>query len=188
MADTKKYNLFELAYKEASLERIKNKKSTINQQITECETIARSHNSLYSFVSLELVELRDQEFYAAQSIDSIKRNCNHDLILYLDKDQHKDDNGFSICLECLKPMHIKEPNNENIINVADLLPEKYICTYVNGKNVLAIRARNTLIMLAKTYTEISFDELKQLIIEDLVCYCDELSEIQTNSRRRRKNK
>ena len=73
-----------------------------------------------------------------------------------------------------------------MIDISDLIPEKYIWLTINNKNMMASKAIEKVMLLAECYSEMSLEELKQNIIEGLVYYSDELeySEIKPRKRKR----
>jgi len=113
-----------------------------------------------------------------QILDEQESLCNHDLLLHLGKEEISDkDTGTTFCLTCGRLMYITDEarNRANVIDVEGIIAPEYLCAYDNDKNILVTRAMIKLLSLSFTKGEMSLEEIKANILEDLVYYTDELS-------------
>ena len=104
--------------------------------------------------------------------------CNHDLLLHIGKENAIDgETGLTFCLTWGTKMFITEEarTNENVIDVEGIINPEYLHAYDNDVNILVARAMIKLTGMSFTSCEMTFEELKSHILEDLVYYTDELS-------------
>ena len=189
MAKTKEYNLLKFVDKIQEKELIEMKYTAILESIrkhqerfkeSEPESIAEE------IEKIKLEDLEHQEKAINEKVLAIQSNCGHELIIYLGV---RNNRQYAVCLECEKVFVYEINENvdkENMIDISDLIPEKYIWLTINNKNIMASKAIEKISLLGEYYSEMDLEELKQNIIEVLIYYSDELeySEIKPRKRKR----
>ena len=185
----KNYNLLSLLDKQQERELIKIKCNTILEQTKKSEIKLKKCKKRSLDEEIELLKLEDlneQERVLSNRISEFFSSCDHELILYLGKNQNV---GYGICLECEAIIKFDEEEiltRDNVINIEGIIPSIYIWQFSGNRNILAIQAVNYIMRIAETISEISLDELKQNILENLVYYVDELESQKIKPRKRKR--
>jgi len=123
-------------------------------------------------------ELLDFEMKLTSKITNLKIKCNHDLIISYGLDLCG--NKMAICLVCGSHLALdktvdvlskRKLNKNSIIDITDIIDvSKEFGMYSNSLGCLYLRAKEKLKTILNSGEELSLEEIKIRIINDLIMY------------------
>lgn len=138
----------------------------------------------YSKLEDKTIDYCEAEEIISRKVEEKLKNrysssCKHDLVLHFGKEGiNTEDTGYSVCLCCGKKFHLNQMDygikDFQIINIVGLVSDKYLYIYQDSVNLLAIVARKKLELIALNDSCIHIENIKHMLIEELIDYTEEL--------------